>query len=562
MSAISPVWAVRKGGVDYPLSASGSSITYRTNNPSEATLYLENDNGALNSTFSGEDEVTVKIGSTTMLTAIIRKNNFSRSPSAKKPLKLEVVDWGMYLAGKTPYEKNIMRATSAATAISNMISDAPVSGLTANITGLTGTTSKLKRDFYGSYLKDFLYSVGEISGADYFIDESKVLQIFPHGSTSRDLIESGSGTRYVLTDAAPVSSNQIKISLQHQIDYAEDSTFRFRDVTVTNGIYETYPLDVDSWQSAAAAYKDDYSGKTFSHFYSAFANTNQLEYWKISATTIKPIEFIPNEDLGGGLNAPVIKLNILDSSSPAETFIRGQVNDGTGLTVSNWLLKIPDWQNLGFFIKNGLTGASVNHIYLRLYDAPVGPNYWERDIYNDILLPSTSRTDWTYLQYDLPDDPSASTSNGWTKNGSPTEIDLAYLRFENGAAAITGYDPSSYVGFSKFHFYRRQRYTQTGSGPLPTRKLIIDASAKNSFSIQNLAVNEQARVNVVSQPLECTIPGNINFRKPGYNVDFTLTNLFGAGATKTRARLEEITHRLENGVHWTEITINDAFQRA
>ncbi|MFM7796535.1 MAG: hypothetical protein ACKO7N_07210, partial [Candidatus Nitrosotenuis sp.] len=112
-----------------------------------------------------------------------------------------------------------------------------------------------------------------------------------------------------------------------------------------------------------------------------------------------------------------------------------------------------------------------------------------------------------------------------------------------------------------FHFYRKRKYQSTGGGTPTTEKIIVDASVGSYENLRNLAVTERNRADVIAQRIECMISGNTDFRKPGYNVDIDFQNIFGIGKTKTRARLDEIVHRLDNGIHYTELLINNPFQR-
>lgn len=561
MPQISSAWSVRKSGTDYTTTADGSQMTFRSINPSDALMIIENSDSSYNTTFSTEDEVTLKIGSTNMMVGYIAKIENEWSPNRQKNLKLHIVDWGSYLAGKTVYENNYRRSTSASTVFSNAASQ--ISSLTTNITsGLTADAFKLKREFAGTYVKDHWYAASEVAGADFFVDENKVLHVWPHGSTSRDLLASNS-VRYKIQDTASAAANQLMVRMDKQISYSDDATNRFRTVVATNGIYESFPTNIDLMTDPGGLFHDDVYGKNYPYNFDIFGVPSD---WAISSTTLNPIEMQPNASLTTGFNAPVARCIIKNTSMSATLLIHSQ---DINFNILNWNLQVTDWQKVAFYMKNSLTGGSaVDSIFLFLIDDIATINkYWVRDIYNDVNVDTNgdgvadSRTSWTYLEYDLPADTSSSTTNGWTKGGSPNKINGIGLVFYHGGST-TGYAASSYVEFAKMHFWRKQRYTSSvGSGTPATKKIIVDASAKNLKNLTNLAVTEQARVNVIAQPVECTISGNTNFRKPGYNIDFDFTTIFGTGKSKTRARIDEITHRLENGMHYTDLILNDAYQR-
>jgi hypothetical protein len=169
-------------------------------------------------------------------------------------------------------------------------------------------------------------------------------------------------------------------------------------------------------------------------------------------------------------------------------------------------------------------------------------------------------SNFTYLAYDLPANTTDATSNGWTKNGSPTTIDAIYFRFENGAASITGYTASTFVEFAIMHFFRRQRATVTAAGSPATEKIIVDATKKNVQDLTTLATKEQTRVNKVAKVGYCTIEGNKVFKKPGYNITADFSNTLGTGRSGT-VRLEEIRHQLMQGKYYTKLNFADALLR-
>jgi len=569
MPNISPAWTVVKSGISYTATPDGSSITHRSMNPSEATIIIDNTNDSYNSTFATEDEVTIKIGSVSMMVGYIVSIDHEWNPSRQKTLRLRIVDWGSYLAGKTIYENNYKYSIPASNVFSN--AGAQLIGLTTNITtGLTASDKRLKREFYGTYVKDHWFTASEVAGAEFFVDENKVLQVFPHKSPLRALTAPNT-LRYKIQDTPSTASNEITVRLDRLISYSDDSTNQFRNVTVTNGIYESFPENPHAFTDPSGLFPFPENGAevpyNFGIFGSASTMSARVVDWNPSnPTTIKPITVLSNEKityLTGSdteISMPIYQVNIGSNTMEAVLSITSIDKDGTHLP---WRLNINDWDYLTFVMKVGLSPApdTVNFYFYDNY--PTRTYYYVRNIYNDLLKDTNgddvgdSRSGYVVLEYNLED---LIDNTKWYKNGTPTQINAIGIEFLRAGSKV-GYTAGTSVNFGYFHFWRKRKSTATSAGTPATEKIIVDASAQSIKNLTNLAVNELNRTKNSVKKLECTISGNTNFKKPGYIIDFDLQTIFGAGKSQASARLDEITHRLDNGIHYTELLINDPLQR-
>ena len=561
MPNISPAWTVVKSGISYIATPDGSSITHRSMNPSEATIIIDNTNDSYNSTFATEDEVTIKIGSVSMMVGYIVSIDHEWNPSRQKTLRLRIVDWGSYLAGKTIYEANYEYSIPAQYLFSNAGGQLP--GLTTNITtGLTADDKRLKREFYGTYVKDHWFSASEVAGAEFFVDENKVLQVFPHKSVLRSLTASNS-LRYKIQDTPSTAPNEITVRLDRLIAYSDDATNQFRNVTVTNGIYESWPENPNTFTDSGGLFPYPENGAMIPYNFDVFGSPAD---WNPKITTIKPIIALPNEKITYLANVqteivmPVYQVNIKDSSMNAFLSVRSINQDGTD---QPWRLNITDWDYLTFVMKVNLTPAPNQIDMYFIDDYPTNTKYYTRNIYNDLLKDTNgddvgdSRSGYVVLRYNLAD---LSDATKWNKNGLPTEINAIQFAFRR-SGVVNGYTAGTSVNFGYFNFFRKRKSSATSGGTPATEKIIVDASAQSIKNLQNLAKNELDRVKNKVQKLECTISGNTDFRKPGYIIDFDLQTIFGAGKLQSMARLDEITHRLDNGIQYTELLINDPLQR-
>ena len=545
MSAVSPLWTVRKSVTDYTISPSGSVIIYRPNSFSEATMIFDNSDGAVTNVFVEEDAVQVKIGSTVMLDGYITNLASKQNPDRSNEIRLRIVDFGGYLAGKTIFEKEYKRTFTAETLLTD--AEAEIAGMTTNITGLGTVNEELKRIFNGTYVKDAWYVAVEVGGGDFFVDENKVLQAFAR--ESRDLNESGSN-QYRIRDIPPSLARDLIVDHRFPYNFDTDVTQRFRKVVVTSGIFESYPPYIDELQETNL--KDDFRGKDYSLYY----NTT-ISAYDITTTEVEPASFESATDVGGGLIMPTIRLHAVDTGTLMSVLMRPITRDATGsdFVLGDFKLNPLDYQRFSVFIKNALTTATVTAIELRLVDS--GGNFWSRQILGDMDSDEVGGgTEFTYIEYQLPANLVDSPSNGWTKTGSPTLIN----RVEFGISPSNGYGAESFLEFGKLHFFRRRRGTDEVGGSPATEKIIVDTRNKGQTSLDTLATKELARANVVAKKGSFTIDGNTDFKNPAYMLECDFTTTLGTGRSG-QIRMNEIRHFLQQGVHKTTVFFNNSFQR-
>lgn len=540
MSALSPQWSARKVTTDYALSSNGSYIVYRPNKHSDAMLKLNNNNDDFTNVFVEEDEISVKIGSTVMMVGYIDRLESVRNPNGGKEINLHLTDWGSYLAGKTIFERDYKIPKKASEILSDASSE--IIGMSTNISALNTTDEELKRLFNGTYVRDGFYSAVEAGGGEYFIDETKTLQAFPHDT--RDLEQSPSN-RYRIRDVAPALARDLQVDFNYQYKWVNDVTNRYRSTVVTNGIFETFPATGHALQELW--FKDDDDGKRYSHFY------RTLNTYSIDDTEIEPTEYNPEEDIGDGLVIPTIKLITADSGQNISVLVRPYSIDEDGIKLNkNFALNPLQWQRIGFAFKNGLTGNTVTSITMNLVDS--GGNMWSRSILAD--MSAVTATGWNYVHYWLPPNLTTSPVYEWTKTGSPTTIN--WISFD--ISPTTGYDVKSYTAFGWMHFERRRRSSITNAGTPPTEKIVVDSRSLGKPALDKSVVKEAERANVVAKQGNFTINGNTDFRYPAYNIDVDFTDSLGTGRTGV-VRLEEIRHILTEGVHKTTCYFNNSFNR-
>jgi len=549
---------VRKSGTNYEAAFNGSHITLKPNGQSFAKIVFDNSDNWVNGVFSEEDEVEVYVDSVSaankLMTGYVTDVGGERNPNRNKTEVLTLIDWGSYLAAKTIFEKDYLRTKQADDVFTDAAAE--ISGISTNITNLNSSpTQDVKRTYNGTYVKDAWTDAAEKGGGDYFVDETKTLQAFDRGT--RDLDETTTGLIYKIKDISPVTADTLMIDHRFPYSFHKNVDLRYRNVTVTNGIAETFPTDIDLFSTAKMQKGDisDERGKTFSVFWRQFGGVAEYD---IDTTTQEPFTISSAEDIGEGLTMPTVKINVASATTDAETFGQGIDEDGNFIDMD---LVPTDYQRISFYIKNGLLGASVNSIIFRLYNGPVGANYWERDIYNDVIVNGGSRTSWTYLSYDLPANITDSTTNGWTKNGSPTDsVSRIFFSFRNGASVLDGYTAGSGVSFAKLHFFRRRRSTTTGSGSPATEKIIVDAALKSQASLDAFSAQEHARANTVTSMGKFTIAGNPAFKRPAYQMEVDFTNTLGTGRSGT-VRIEELRHILVDSHYLTQVKFNNSFHR-
>ena len=549
MSAISPAWTVVKSGIPYTTEDNDCKIIYRTNHPSEAVMKFDNSDLSMSNIFSTEDEVQVKIGSTLMFTGIINKLVDVWNPSKKIDLILHLVNWGDYLAGKRPFEKEYKKETSVHDVFLDAANSVP--GLGSGIYTFPLSSQKIKRDFAGTYVKDVWDAAAEVGGGDFFCDENKVFNASPVNFIP--LLETTTGLKYKIQGTAPAAANQLQPLFIREIKFTRDSSNFFRKVTVTNGIPQTNPTNIDLFTTHKTLHPT--LTKEFSGYIGFFGFPTDY-----SGAGIFPHKFQPLTDVGDGFTMPTVRALMPKTTVAADLTITGITFDSAGNLVQQLFDIDPtEWKQLRFIIRNQLTGQTVTSVKLRLQMFG-GGNRYEREIYNDIKDQSGSRTNFVYLEYDLPD-PANPGGTGWTKIGNPTTIQQIRLIF----TPSTGYNINSYLEFGKIYFFRRQRATaDSGQSGLATEKIIINNTLKDSKSLQNFADNELGRVstNPIKQP-DFVIEGNTAFKRPSYLIDVDFSSFFGSGTGRqiADARMDEIHHDLVKGIHFTSIFIDNSFNR-
>jgi len=549
---------VRKSGTNYAASYNGSYVTHKPNGFSRSRIVFDNADDWITGVFTEEDEVEIYVDSVSaankLMVGYITNLGGEREPNRNKTEILDIVDWGGYLAGKTIFEKDYLRTKQADELFTD--ASAEISGISTNITDLNSSPDQdVKRTFNGTYVMDAFNDAAEKAGGDYYIDETKTLQAFDFGT--RNLIESVSGLIYKVKDIASVGTDTLMVDHRFPYSFHKSAELRYRNVTITNGIAETFPTDTDLFQVAkiSKGAVSDERGKIFASAYRQFGGVSEYD---IETTTIAPHNFVPATDVGGGLVMPTIQVIVASATTDAETFVQGVDDNGNFINMG---LIPTDYQRIAFFVKNALTGATVNEVIMRLYSGGVAGNYWERDIYDDIIVDGGSRTSWTYLAYDLPANITDAVSNGWTKVGTPTDlVDVVYFGFRNGASVEDGYTAGSYVEFGKLHFFRRRRSTTTAVGTPATEKIVVDSTLKSQSALDAFSAQEHARSNVVTSKGEFTITGNPAFKKPAYNIEVDFSNTLGSGRSGT-VRLEQLTHMLIDSHYVTKVNFNNSYHR-
>lgn len=544
MSNISPAWTVTKSGTPKTVQATGSKIVYNANSVARATMIFNNTDDALNNFFASEDEVQVKIGSQTMLVGFIEDFFDKRLKNRAKELQVEVVDYGGYLAAKTGFERDFKRSTLPDTILETMAAE--ISGLTTNVTDLDTVSDKIKRNFIGTYVKDGWNAVITNAGGDYYTDESKIFQAFAEGTRE---LEFSPGSTFKITDQTPVTSNELNPDYNFPVEYHQNAKDRYRSVIVTNNIKETYPNNVDLYQTSG--YKDDINGKTFSSYYQLASSS--FTDWVIDDTTRLPVIYFPTKDVGGsGQVMPTIRIPVFDNTTNYGLVLRGieYQADGTTRQFLDIGLNPLEWQFIAMYVDNQLVKASGNYkIYLQLADT-VGA-YWEREIFDSADLPNSDINSggFTFLEYDLPANLVDSPTNGWTKVLSPTTINQIIITTKSDV----GFTAATYMEFGKVHFFRRRKATSSGAGTPATEKVIIDSTAKSQDALQLLADKEQIRANQIGRTGFFTIEGNTAFRNPAYMINTDFTSSLGTGRSGL-VRMDQIVHSLIGGVHKTRIS--------
>lgn len=555
MSAISPAWSVVKGGAPVITDDNGCRIIYRASHPSEATIKFDNSDLSLSNFFAEEDEVQIKIGTKFMMTGYIDDLIDVWHPSKKIDLLIHVVNWGDYLAAKRAFEKDYQKETSAHDVFLQSANSIPF--LNTGINLFPDSSQKIKRDFVGTYVKDVWDVAAEVAGGDFFnhtnLDTGQ-RTFFAWPAETINLNEPTLNQKYKIQATPPVFANQLRPLFTKEIKFARDVSNFFRKVTVTNGVPETFPIDVDLFCKAKNI--NPLNNKEYSGYFTFIGQPSDYD-----APGVVPHRFLPATDVGNGFVVPTLQVLVPNSSRAAIITVRGNYFDAAGnILFQLFNFDIEAYKQIRFFIRNQLTGPSISGLQMRLMSSTGAINFYSRDIYNDIKDQSGNRTNWVYLQYDTPD-PANPGATGWSVNGTPTKINQIQFLF----TPLTGYNVGSFVEFGKFFFYRRQRASSNlppVSGTPKTEKMIIDNTLKNKTSLQNYANKEFTRVSKKNNKPDFTLEGNINFNHPGTMIDVDFSSLFGGSSRAVNGvRIDEIHHNLINNVHYTDVFLDRGLTR-
>ncbi len=526
---------------------SGSDINLRANSYSDATMKFNDSNGDYTNVFSVEGEVQIYIGNpaTTgvkMMHGYVVSINTERTPKRERIITLYIVDWGSYLAAKRNFEKRYFSGQTAEDVFNDTLSS-----VTDGVDTLTGTNiatigGTIKQFFEGTSVKDVWNTVAENCGCDYFCDETLDLNTFTIGSK---YLQTG-GSTYKLLDTTASGSNQITIRHDFPYEFTFDVSQRVRNVTVTNGLMQTFPdiSDINSFQTET--FHNDVFGKDFlKHMQMSVKLAYDVN---LVGTSLNPVTLTAKE-LIGTQTLPSAKLNVETISfSNADVLILSDNASGTqslGLTIN-------DWEELGFYIKHNLTGLTRMDLYL----IDSGSKYWKINIYPYIS------TSWKYIRLGLPNTSSNSevyTGGSWTKTGSPTTLN--YIQF---VMTPTTFSSGNSISFAQFNLYTLRKKTATASGNPPTQKIIVDGSQTHPDQLQSFATAEQTRLNKIATNAKCTFTGNTDFKKPGYLIDVDFSNTLGtarSGTGTSGLRLDSIRHFLQSGFHFTTVDLSNSFNR-
>ena len=548
---VSSAWYVKKvsNGVSYITSESGSNIEYRANSYSDATMEFNDSAGDYTNVFSEEEEVQLYIGDPAasgvkMLHGYIVNINTSMSPKRERTIKLYIVDWGSYLAAKRNFEKRYFSSATAQEVFTDTLSS-----VTDGVDTLTGTNintigGTIKQFFEGTSVKDVWNQVAETCNADYFVNESLDLNAFTVGSK---FLTTG-GSTYKLQDTVSGSANQIMIRHDFPYEFISDVSQKIRNVTVTNGLMQTFP-DISNLNAFQVdKFHSDVYGKDFSKYYLA-GTAIEFDVDTVG-TSINPMTQISQDQIGTQ-TIPSIKCNVASTGSLADVTIysRNSVSSATDFNIT-----VDDWQEIGFYIKNGLTG--LTRLDLVLADT-TSTKTWEINIYPYIS------SSWKYVRLGLPSTTSNSevyTGGSWTKTGSPTKINSIYFK----VTPVSGYTAGTGLSFAQLHLYTLRKKTATSAGNPPTQKIIVDGTQTHPDQLQVFATSEQSRLNVTAKQATATFTGNTDFKRPGYLIDVDFSTTFGTGRSGTGAnglRIDNIRHFLQSGIHFTTVNLNNSFHR-
>ncbi len=519
---------------------SGSWFEYRANEPSYATLYFQKAHA--DGVFARRDQVEIYIDATRMFRGYVDDILSKKTASDERLVVLKIVNWADWLAAKRVFEKQYWRTTNARQIFID--SAAKVTDGTHTLSGAgvsASLTQSIKREYFATMVKDAWRSAGEIGDAEYFGDDSRVLQAFVRGANRWQT----GGANFKLVDYKPTLAKERLVDIENfDLEYGENVTQEVKEVIATTGVAQTYPAG-DINKTMQAVFWNDLIGKHFSHWFSLGTSSE----YHVNITSIKPIEIDPGDTQ---LNVDGIMFNVVQvnwASAGTTSILSFRPTRYTG-SVSDMKVALGSFQELRFFIKNGLSPA-VGSITLRLDQD--GLNSFSRTITAHL-----NGTDWTFLKYDLPD---GSNLNGWTQNGTPTEINSIKLEFRTAGGSLIGFTGN--VKLSWFHLFGRRRVTVTAAGSPATQKIIVDKSTASNADLMSTATKEQARLNAIAKRGQATLNGDVAWKWiPGYLIDVDFTRTLGAFASATDIRIDNIRHFLWNGLHKMTINFNNAYQRA
>lgn len=548
MTGLTAVY-LKKGANSYLVNNSNQRIVYKPNGFQQA--FLEFDISKPADTFrgviTGEDAVSVYVGDPSaggikMLDGYVTDFDDNFDKQRRLIEKIEVTDWISYLAGKTIFEKRywfLSGATSKQTFL-DADGEMPAHGA-PNVDA--GLTIQVKQEFLGTYVKDGFNAAAQFGGADYFGDENQALQAFLHGG--RDLIDPGSGIRYKIVDTVNSGTNQIKIDSNFPYNFAKNSMQKFRTVIASNAVSYTYPDDINKWITE----KNDNRGLYGRDFSNHFQMTGRSVYDKnLIPTPPIPLTF-ESVDVGGDA-VPVAVLNVASAAQVIDMIV-GNI-DLTNFTFPSLGITLTNWQEISFFFRSLLTPTPTD-VYIQMLDISTGGTFtrYLKQGATSLLLAGGM----TFLRFLLP---TAVANNGWTKVGTFNTIDQILIGFNPNS----GYTANTSVKIAQFYLFKRVRKTSSTSGGTPaTTKIIVNRSITDETVLLNLANAEWARVNTDAYRVAFTIPGNTNFKKPGYAIDVDFTATMGSGRSGTQMRIDEITHTLNQSRHKTTVSLKPAFQR-
>lgn len=574
-----PEISVDDGADTYYASIYGQNrLEYKTNGGQMAVITLDNTAGAVNlSTLAVEDRVQVYVADPAtpstryeMLDGYIISIDRSKDPGGRKLVTLTIVDYIGYLAAKSIYEFNYWTDT----VVDEVVEDAAsqISGITT--TGVDSFADTIRRDFFGTSVKDVFAYCGEFADAEWFGFETLDLQFFASGSR---LLQTGGNTYKIWDNSGDLISTtqNIKLLGTRQYGYKQDVTEKFRTVGVTSGIVQTFPTISSLNLLQTAMYHHDIYGKDFSSYIYPVGQST----YNIHSPTSNQVKPCVPDTTGLNVNGGSVPAMKIQPSAVGNTFgVTIQTTDqdpnNTGtLTQQPWRIPIDTFQELRMFLQNSLATATMTDLEMRLQDAVAG-GYWAYKIkhnggayldgtiiaaYNDLITnDSPAGTGYSFVRYNLP----TSTSNSmrwnlqpanWYKVLSPTHVDFIQFIY----TPTSGYTGS--FNFGQVHFYTRLRSRVTGAGTPATEKIIVDRSIKDMDSLTNRATKEQQISNVTATRGSVSIVGHSDFKRPGYNINIDFSNTLSTGASGA-VRMDKIIHQL-TPLWTTTIEFNNAYQR-